>query len=317
MLVKYFNKVQSLALYNQNNRVIYNFAVQKFNKKNKDTDINEQQDSQKQVMTKKEQRLQKDKEFLDQVNNLETVAEQKELTIEKLKDLVERRKQQVLEISEQKQIPTDALLTYAIFTAPIVIGPVLLNYMCFSGSMVEHVPKLAAIFAKYTALHISFGAGIHWGFAMSLHDQQFDSIRSSFEAKRHFLLSVLPIFSSISMVNTLAYQEAPIELKLTSIGVFSLMYVYNLYLDRRVVSGKQAPQWFFTLKSIVTLVSLAGMAGYALLYQNYFELSQQKNYDPLRQHIPNKDQLLSSSLKLSEQEKMEQEEKGGQKNEKK
>ncbi len=61
------------------------------------------------------------------------------------------------------------------------------------------------MYAKYAAINLCFGAGIHWGFAMSMHDMQFDSINSSPEAKKHFLLASVPLFSTITLTNTLCY----------------------------------------------------------------------------------------------------------------
>lgn len=74
---------------------------------------------------------------------------------------------------------------------------------------------------------------------MSMHDMQFDSVNSSPQAKKHFLLSTLPVFSSLAILNTLVYTPAaPAEIKVAAVGLMAGLYGYNLFLDKKIVSEK-------------------------------------------------------------------------------
>ena len=66
---------------------------------------------------------------------------------------------------------------------PVILGGPLLNAFCYYDIFPDYLGMLYNGVIKYGAIHLAFMGGIHWGFGLSEHDCQLDSINSTFQVK--------------------------------------------------------------------------------------------------------------------------------------
>jgi hypothetical protein len=110
--------------------------------------------------------------------------------------------------------------------------------------LVEKSLLLRAI-AGYSAVVLSFLAGIQWGLALSINEDAPASARSL------FLLSV----AASLMAWGLLFVQAAGTMLLCAIALFCLAWI----VDGLLRLQKLIPHWFFRLRSIATFVAIASL----------------------------------------------------------
>jgi hypothetical protein len=89
--------------------------------------------------------------------------------------------------------------------APFVGASGFLLWGIHNSVFLAKLPVVFVAAVKYLGMTTCFQAGIHWGTAMSLHEQQTDALNSSWKAKIHFALATLPIFGTMFILNATGY----------------------------------------------------------------------------------------------------------------
>eukprot|EP01017_Pseudomicrothorax_dubius_P038464 TRINITY_DN5763_c0_g1_i2.p1 TRINITY_DN5763_c0_g1~~TRINITY_DN5763_c0_g1_i2.p1 ORF type:complete len:245 (-),score=49.18 TRINITY_DN5763_c0_g1_i2:722-1456(-) len=128
--------------------------------------------------------------------SIEKLEEEMVLTEADLKLLNKERIDHVAEVIKEKKIPRGALLAGVLATAPVLFGAVGINALCMYDLFPEYIPSLFNLLVKYSGMHITMFAGMHWGYALVQHDVQTDTVDSSREIRKYFLLAAVPVFLS-------------------------------------------------------------------------------------------------------------------------
>ncbi|MDX1974704.1 MAG: DUF3429 domain-containing protein [Rickettsiales bacterium] len=127
----------------------------------------------------------------------------------------------------------------------IAISPfVALSVAIAMGHYAEPAQALMTLFS-YAAVIITFTGGIHWGIAI----QQYS--KNTRVANTLALESIVPVAIAWSLVFFHAYH---IQLLILSL-VFTLIWV----VDSLLYNMNIIPQWFFTIRCVVTPIMLASL----------------------------------------------------------
>ncbi|KAM3129780.1 hypothetical protein pb186bvf_018171 [Paramecium bursaria] len=201
-----------------------------------------------------------DKKLLSQIEQeklakteelLKSPAEQEEFTQQQLESHIANRIKFIEELSKEEVIPAQNIQVAIASLAPLAF----LSIGCLATAYLpEYEQYLSSTYfssMKYAAINLCFQSGIHWGFAMSMHEQQMDSINSSKEARIHFLLGTIPIIGIMLLIQSTLYDEFDQQTAiLSTIGLF-IAQIAILGVDLRV--KRQGPGWFLRYKLLYSI----------------------------------------------------------------
>ncbi|EAR97588.2 transmembrane protein, putative (macronuclear) [Tetrahymena thermophila SB210] len=256
---------------------------------------------------KQQRKIEKEKEeqLVQQIYELETVAQQDQYTEKELQNIISERKVQLESILNEKKLPIEAMLLGLTLTLPVLGGSSYLYYQLAQGIPSESFIPLLNSVTKYIGIHQCFQSGIHWGLAVSQHDLQTDSINSSSEARRLFILSSIPAIGALVNTLSLVYGVPTEGLQnLAPISVMAGLQIFILGLDLKVVNSRYAPLWYMNFKYIIALLCFLSYGLYAAMFLNYGDKVKQlklSTNDPYRKYIPTNAELLKQ--KEPEQQK--------------
>ncbi len=121
-----------------------------------------------------------------------------------------------------------------------------------SMHMFPNVKAISGLLLTYAAIIVSFMGGIHWGVAV---------VRYADSRKIANMLIVESVWPSLIAWGVLFYGNT-----FTQLLVMTLLYTFVWTIDSLLYSNDMIPQWFFTLRCIITPIVVVS------LYVAYFGL---------------------------------------------
>jgi len=190
-------------------------------------------------------------------------------------------------------------LAGALITAPLLLGSASLNVLLMSNLFLDSLPALFLGLVKYSGLHLTFMSGIHWGFAISEHDLQDDSISSSPFVRSYFLLSTIPMILSFLLTGNLVYHfiDSTLNFKMLNLAGVMGLHLAIFFGDVFMFKRKRVPQWYLKFKFGTTLATIISLTLMGVLIYNGESQLVTKN-DPLRkENVPSDLEILSGQIK--------------------
>mmetsp|Transcript_30290 Transcript_30290/g.34953 ORF Transcript_30290/g.34953 Transcript_30290/m.34953 type:complete len:284 (+) Transcript_30290:31-882(+) len=232
----------------------------------------------------------------EQDENAERLHQELIISREELTKLIEKRKAEVAEISEEKTIPGAALFTLAALTTPLVLGSGVLNYIVLiDPSYLSQLPFYYQSLVKYSAIHLAFMTGIHWGFAVSEHDCQEDPVNSSSAVRRKFQFGFVTMAMGFLLTGllTYGYEKFSADWKMGFVG--GLMALHLLLFGAECLDHKKykIPNWFLRVKLVSSMASVFSLCGVMYVISQHEEKLIVR-HDPFKKFLPDRSEIVKA-----------------------